>query len=160
MNVIIAPILFAATFCFALGITLPLIEVDRLLVFSEEPSLVQIVTGLWTSGDLLLSALVAVFSLALPVLKLLLLHFAAFGESAIAKRLSGSLHALARWSMLDVVLVALVIFAAKTSGLATAISKPGCGFLLLRWCSRRQRQRSRTAIRKAIRKQRTLTEGF
>jgi len=128
MNVIIAPILFAATFCFALGITLPLIAVDRLWVFSEEPSLVQIVSGLWNSGDLLLSVLVAAFSLALPVLKLLLLHLAAFAASATAQRISGSLHTLARWSMLDVVLVAIVIFAAKTSGLATAISKPGLWF--------------------------------
>ena len=30
--------------------------------------------------------------------------------------------------MLDVVLVALVVFAAKTSGLATAITKPGLWF--------------------------------
>ena len=35
---------------------------------------------------------------------------------------------LSNWSMLDVVLVALVIFAAKTSGLATAATKPGLWF--------------------------------
>ena len=35
---------------------------------------------------------------------------------------------MSNWSMLDVVLVALVIFAAKTSGVATAITKPGLWF--------------------------------
>ncbi len=128
MNWLIAPLLFAATFCFALGITLPLIEIDRLWLFSEHPSLIGIVAGLWQAGDIALSLLIACFSLALPGLKLLLLHLAAFNGSRLANRLAKRLHALARWSMLDVVLVAVVIFAAKTSGLATAISKPGLWF--------------------------------
>ncbi len=131
MKWIIAPLLFAATFSFALGITLPLIEIDRLWLFTEEPSLIAIVSGLWNTGDFTLSILIAVFSLGLPVLKLLLVHLAAFGGSASASRLTGQIHSLARWSMLDVVLVAIVIFAAKTSGLATAISKPGLWFFAL-----------------------------
>ena len=45
---------------------------------------------------------------------------------------SGWLRALSNWSMLDVVLVALVIFAAKTSGLATAFTQPGLWFFALR----------------------------
>ncbi|MEO0329087.1 MAG: paraquat-inducible protein A, partial [Pseudomonadota bacterium] len=39
--------------------------------------------------------------------------------------------ALAKWSMLDVLLVALAIFAAKTSGLANAITQPGLWFFAL-----------------------------
>ena len=35
---------------------------------------------------------------------------------------------LAKWSMMDVLLVALVIFGAKTSGIATAIAQPGIWF--------------------------------
>jgi paraquat-inducible protein A len=128
MTLLIAPLLFAATFCFALGITLPLIEIDRLWLFSEHPSLIGIVTGLWDAGDIALSALIACFSLALPALKLMLVHLAAFNGSRSANRITRWLHALARWSMLDVVLVAIVIFAAKTSGLATAISQPGLWF--------------------------------
>ena len=38
---------------------------------------------------------------------------------------------LSKWSMMDVLLVALVVFAAKTSGLATAISQPGIWFYAL-----------------------------
>ncbi len=128
MKHLAAPLLFAATFCYALGITLPLIEVDRLWVFSEQPSLIAIVSSLWSSGDRALSALIALFSLGLPALKLVLLHSAAYGQNHVTNRLTGWLHALARWSMLDVVLVAIVIFAAKTSGLATAITQPGLWF--------------------------------
>ena len=35
---------------------------------------------------------------------------------------------ISKWSMMDVLLVALIIFGAKTSGLASAISQPGI------WC--------------------------
>jgi paraquat-inducible protein A len=38
---------------------------------------------------------------------------------------------LSKWSMMDVLLVALVVFAAKTSGLAAAVSQPGVWFYAL-----------------------------
>jgi paraquat-inducible protein A len=38
------------------------------------------------------------------------------------------LGAVSKWSMMDVLLVALVIFAAKTSGLADAFTQPGLWF--------------------------------
>ena len=41
---------------------------------------------------------------------------------------TGAFRALSNWSMLDVVLVALVIFAARTSRLATAFAQPGLWF--------------------------------
>jgi paraquat-inducible protein A len=120
-------ILFAATFCFALGIVMPLIQVDRLYFFTDQPSLIGIVAGLWDQGDMLLASIVGLFSLAFPALKLALLHCAAYAEHH-SPRIPAWFKALANWSMLDVVLVALVVFAAKTSGLATAFTKPGLWF--------------------------------
>jgi paraquat-inducible protein A len=121
-------ILFGATLCFALGVTLPLIEVERLFLFSEEPSLVAMVAGLWAGGDFALALLIALFSVLFPALKLALLHADAYGGPAGADRLPTWVHALARWSMLDVVLVAIVVFAAKTTGLATVLVRPGLWF--------------------------------
>ena len=63
-----------------------------------------------------------------PCLKLGLLHLAAYGGDGAEARIPAWFRALSNWSMLDVVLVALVIFAAKTSGLATAFTKPGLWF--------------------------------
>jgi paraquat-inducible protein A len=68
------------------------------------------------------------FSIAFPCLKLGFLHVAAYAGEHGAKRIPSWLRALSNWSMLDVVLVALVIFAAKTSGLATALTQPGLWF--------------------------------
>ena len=118
--------LFAATLCYGLGITLPLIHVERLWVFKDEPSLVQMIASLWSGGDIAIAAIVALFSVVAPAAKLMLLHMAA--HDAEGPGLPAWFRAIANWSMLDVVLVALVIFAAKTSGLATAVTKPGLWF--------------------------------
>lgn len=120
-------ILFAATFCFACGTLLPLIQVDRLFLFTDEPSLIGIVSGLWNEGDFLLSWVIALFSLGFPAIKLILLHITAYSPER-ATHIPGWFRALANWSMLDVILVALVIFAAKTSGVATAFTRPGLWF--------------------------------
>lgn len=128
MRLMLPLILFFATICLALGISQPLIRVERLFVFTDEPSLIGIVSGLWSEGDSLLALVVALFSLVFPAIKLALLHVAAYGGRQAADSIPGWFRALSNWSMLDVVLVALVVFAAKTSGVATAFTKPGLWF--------------------------------
>lgn len=128
MRRLLPPLLFAATICFTLGIVLPLIRMERLFLFADEPSLVAMVLGLWAGGDMLLAAIVGLFSIVFPALKLGLLHVAAYDGAEGHRLVPGWFKALSRWSMLDVVLVALVIFAAKTSGLATASTQPGLWF--------------------------------
>lgn len=124
-------VLFAATLSLGLGLVLPLIRVDRLFFFSDKPSLLAIVSGLWDQEEMLLSAIIALFSIALPCLKLGLLHIAAYGANHARASIPALFRVLSNWSMLDVMLVALVIFAAKTSGLATAITQPGLWFFAM-----------------------------
>ena len=131
MRIALPLILFAATLCFALGIVLPLNRVERLYFFTDAPSLAGIVLALWTEGDWLLAAAVGLFSIVFPSLKLALLHVAMHGGAETHARLPAWVRGLANWSMLDVLLVALVIFAAKTSGLATAFTRPGLWFFAL-----------------------------
>lgn len=128
-------LLALAAFCLALGITLPLLEMERLLVLTDRPSLVDIVTGLWRSGDRLLAVIIALASIIFPVAKIAALHVmlalsATPPEShpAWARPVDRAVGFFGKWSMLDVMLVALAIFAARTSGLATAISQPGLWF--------------------------------
>ncbi len=105
-----------------LGLTLPLMRLDRLYVFTDEPSLIDVVTGLWSDGSAVLAIVVALVSIAFPLTKLAVLQLAVVGYGGPILR---HLHALGRWSMMDVLIVALVIFGAKTSGLAEAIAEPG-----------------------------------
>lgn len=120
--------LFIATFSLALGMTMPLMNVSRLYFFDENPSLLGIIRSLWTGGDWLLASVVGLFSVILPVTKLAVAQLAAAQVPAAAHVLHRWIGFLSKWSMLDVLLVALVIFGAKTSGLATAIAQPGLWF--------------------------------
>lgn len=128
MRLALPILLFAATLCFGLGIVLPLLQIDRLYFFTDQPSLVGIVAGLWREGDVLLASVVGLFSLVFPATKLALLNVSAYAGDDGHALIPAWFRALSNWSMLDVVLVALVIFAAKTSGFATAFTKPGLWF--------------------------------
>ena len=127
-NPILPILLLGASLSFALGITLPLMEIDRLYFFTTTPSLIDVTSGLWTHGDYAIATVTALFSLIFPLAKLAILHVAAFPAAGGALRIPSWFKALARWSMLDVLVVALVIFAAKTGGLASAAAKPGLWF--------------------------------
>ncbi len=120
--------LFVATFALALGLTMPLMNVSKLYFFDENPSLLAIIGSLWTGGEWLLAAIVTLFSMVLPIAKLGVAQLAAMQVPAAAHALHRWIGLLSKWSMLDVLLVALVIFGAKTSGLATAIAQPGLWF--------------------------------
>ncbi len=124
-------ILFSATLSLALGVVLPLIRVERLFLFSDEPSLIEMIAGLWSEGDWLLASAIALFSICFPCTKLCLLHIAAYAGNSSRFKVPDWVRGMANWSMLDVVLVALVIFAAKTSGLATASTMPGLWFFAI-----------------------------
>jgi paraquat-inducible protein A len=126
MGIALPVILFAATASFALGLVLPIAAFETLLVFTERPSLIELVAGLWEEGDGVIALLVGLFSVVFPAAKLLVLHMAAYSPAQThwVKRVG----ILSKWSMADVLVVALAIFAAKTSGLAEAATQAGIWF--------------------------------
>ena len=105
-RVVLALLLPAATACFVLGLTLPLLELERLLVLTDRPSLLQLVTGLWSDGEQLLAGAVALFSVVFPMAKLAALHVAVVAGTP--GRSLQMLGALGKWSMMDVMLAATV----------------------------------------------------
>lgn len=126
-----AILLIAAPFCLAMGLVLPLVRFDRLYFFSDTPSLLAIIASLWQSGNGLLAGVVALVSIGLPVLKLIGLADEAMGRGRQAK--SGAffdriMPQMSRWAMMDMLLVAIVIAAAKSSGLASAFTQAGLWF--------------------------------
>ncbi len=131
LNRLLPLLLLLASISFTLGVTLPLMQVDRLYFLSTSPSLVEVTQSLWSHGDFAIATVTAAFSILFPAVKLGVLHAAAFRAHGPAIEIPKWFKALARWSLLDVMVVALVIFAAKTSGLATAATKPGLWFFAL-----------------------------
>lgn len=119
-------LLFFGTLCFGLGLVLPIAVFEQLFFLERTPSLIEIVTGLWTGGDYLLALVIGLFSIAFPAIKLLVLHMAS--ADGARRHLVHRAGALSKWSMMDVLLVALAVFAAKTTGLASAAAQPGIWF--------------------------------
>lgn len=126
MRTFLALLLPLSAFSFALGLTQPLMRFEKLYFLEERPNLIEMITELWRQGDVALASIVGLFSIGFPGVKILLIHIAAMtgGNSRSLALLS----TVSKWSMLDVMLVALVLFAAKTSGLAAAAILPGLWF--------------------------------
>lgn len=129
MFLIVPLFLVLASFFLALGLILPLVRFEKLIFFSETPSLLGIVASLWQQDARLLAFLVALFSVVFPLIKLVGVAVEATSLHREAGWVTARLMpVLARWSMMDVMLVALVIVAAKTSGMASAFTQPGLWF--------------------------------
>ena len=120
-------LLAAVAVLLALGLTLPVIRVERFVFFSREASLLGIVWSLFESREFLLGGIIGLFSVVFPVAKLglLLSLWRSAGRDAVSRVLFRRLEMFGRWSMLDVLVAALLVFAIKSTGLAAAASEPG-----------------------------------
>jgi len=120
-------LLLAAAGLLALGLLLPIVRVERLWLFERETSLLGLAYGLLGHGEIFLGTVVTVFSVIFPAGKLAVLAWLMWRapHGAAAHRALGWVERLGRWSMLDVLVVALVVFSIKASGWATAASRPG-----------------------------------
>lgn len=127
---IVLPVLFVlAPFLFAFGVTLPLMTFEKLFFFEENPSLTGIIWSLCDNGDYALALVVALFSIAFPFVKMVAIAAEALAvPGEVSGWFSKLVPFLTKWSMMDVMLVAIVIAAAKTSGLANAFTEAGL------WC--------------------------
>lgn len=129
MILVVPVLLVLSALCLAFGLVLPLVRFEKLYFFKETPSLIDIVVSLWGQGSGGLAVLVGLFSVVFPVVKLLGIALEATAPAGSQPGLlSRLLPVLGKWSMMDVMLVALVIVAAKTSGMASAFTQPGLWF--------------------------------
>jgi paraquat-inducible protein A len=121
----------AASVCLALGVSMPIIKLTKFVFFTYEHSLISTVNALIRSGQLFLGVTVLVFSIVLPVTKLLYLLLLSTLPQRELKRLSRQLRALewlGKWSMHDVLVLSLSIFFIKSQGVYDARSLNGVYF--------------------------------
>lgn len=121
----------AAAVCLALGVSLPIIKLTKFMFFTYEHSLISTVNALIKSGQIFLGITVMVFSIVLPVLKLLYLLLLSTLPKQELVRLSRQLRALewlGKWSMHDVLVLSLSIFFIKSQGVYDARSLNGVYF--------------------------------
>lgn len=128
MKFILVITLVLAPFCLALGIVLPLVRFETLYLFDSSPSLIEIVVSLVGGDDFALAGIVFLVSILFPLIKMMAITAGALGMVSTDGITGRLLPHLSRWSLMDVLLVALVIVAAKTGGIAKALSQPGLWF--------------------------------
>ncbi len=120
-----------ASVCLALGITLPIIKLTKYVFWSTEHSLLSTVQVLIKDGQIFLGVTVLVFSIVFPVVKLLYLLLCSTLPQDDLVRMRPQLRALewlGKWSMHDVLVLALTIFFIKSQGLYDAASLLGVYF--------------------------------
>ena len=111
-------LILTSTALLVAGWTLPIMTVDRLLVLREQVSILESCMILWREGEIFLFAVIALFSIVFPLIKLTLalyLWYRADAASPALQRSLGWIEALGKWSMLDVFVVALIVVAIQVS---------------------------------------------
>lgn len=105
-----------------LGAFLPLMTVSKFVFVNSTYSLVTGIFELLLSGQVFIFVIVFIFSLVLPLIKMYFLHQVIFDrtkEEGKSRRNIKLMHDYGRWSMLDVMVVAVLIVASKLGALAS-----------------------------------------
>lgn len=124
-----ASALAAASLClYWPAILLPLVEVER-LGHQQTASLVQGISSLFAEGQWLIAAVVLVFSLVLPPVKLAALLLLGLRTQTGSARFKAWVYRavdnIGRWGMLDVLLLAVLVAYVKVGDLLSI--RPGSG---------------------------------
>ena len=115
-------LLLLASLLLAIGLTTPMLTISQSIVIRSSFSVVSGLYELLKNGQIILFLLVTAFSVVLPVLKILLLFKLISrnqGHSEKIARYLKLMHDYGRWSMLDVLVVAILIVMVKIGTIAT-----------------------------------------
>ncbi len=127
----VGPLLIFSLIALALGLILPVIRVDKFFIFTDRVSIWDGIILLFSGGEYFIAIVVSVFSVILPLIKL---------EQAYRLWRRIDVHSdrfdqrirwlgwLSKWSMVDVFVIALIVFSVKASAIANATTEPGLYF--------------------------------
>lgn len=112
---------FLATLMFLAGASLPMMTLHQLVVFDQSFSIVAGVVELFKTGKYLLGLIIGTFSLLIPAIKLGFLGWILVTnhQSEKQRKLVEIMHTLGRWSMLDVMVVAVLLVTVKLGAIAS-----------------------------------------
>ena len=115
-------LLLAAAITYVIGITAPIMTLKKLVFITHTFSVTSGIRALFDEGEWFLFVLIGLFSVVLPVLKLGMLAVIANLRYSTTQKLDGWLGLLAhygKWSMLDVMIVAILFVSIKLGGLVS-----------------------------------------
>ncbi len=130
-NFVLSFLIIVATVFFALGIFMPAIKFTTVFVWKNEHSILSIIYALYSNQEFFLCAVIATFSVVFPFLKLLYLLTLVTSPDMpheFRVRSIAAMEWLGRYSMTDVMVLALIIFYVNSSGYSEARVEPGIYF--------------------------------
>lgn len=120
-GILINLLLLGALSSLIIGVSAPLLTLEKLYFFENTVSLFTTVTELFSQKEWFLFIVIAVFSLCIPVIKITSLVLILNLDYTKGSFLDKALHVIetiGKWSMLDVFVVALLLVSVKLGVLA------------------------------------------
>ncbi len=130
-NFVLSFLIILATVFFALGIILPVIRFTTVYVWTNEHSIATIIWALFENEEYFLTVVLFLFSIFFPFLKLFYLLTLVTSPDIppeFRKKSISTMEWLGRYSMTDVMVLALMIFYVNSSGYTEATVLPGVYF--------------------------------
>jgi paraquat-inducible protein A len=118
---------------FALGIILPAIRFTTVYVWKNEHSIGSILLALWQNDEIFLCMVIGAFSIVFPFFKLLYLLTLVTSpdmDHEFRVKSVAAMEWLGRYSMTDVMVLALIVFYVNSSGYTAAQPEPGIYFFM------------------------------
>ena len=116
---------------FIAGISLPILTITKLLIVSNEVSILTGLLHLFEEQQYFIFIVILLFSIVLPLLKLYYLYLLSAKKAVENEKYSKYLHLMhryGRWSMLDVFVIAVLIMTVKLGALASVYIESGMFF--------------------------------
>ena len=114
-------LLIVALVCLFIGVTAPLLTLEKLYFFENTVSLLTTVKGLFLQKEWFLFLIIAIFSLCIPAIKiagLVLILNLKYAKGSFWDKALHIIELVGKWSMLDVFVVALLLVSVKLGVLA------------------------------------------
>lgn len=110
------------------GLFRPFTEVTKLWIFENEVSVISGIVALWEEGEFFLFAILGLFTIAFPAVKMLSL-LAIWLVPALTRDSAQAMFRfvshMGKWSMLDVFVVALLVILMRSGGVAQIAIRDG-----------------------------------
>lgn len=121
-------ILFISSILLIVGLFLPMLTITQFLLIRNEFSVISGITELWKAQQYILFVVISLFSVVVPLAKLVLLFRLLNSHNLPSQgkiRLLHLMHDYGRWAMLDVMVVAMLIVTVKMGAIASITIHPG-----------------------------------
>jgi len=120
-GIIMNLLLLLALGCLIVGVTAPLLTLEKMYFFENTVSLLTTVKGLFVQKEWFLFFVIAIFSLCIPAIKitgLVLILNLKYEKGSFWDKALHIIEIVGKWSMLDVFVVALLLVSVKLGVLA------------------------------------------